>query len=46
VNGTRIEGAHNIKDGDDSTFIAERTADPVEPIQQPPSDRDKWRWRR
>lgn len=41
----RLAGRIKIKNGDDSTFIAERTAEPDEPISDPPSYRDKWRRR-
>jgi len=41
----RIAGKIRIKDGDDSTFIAERAEEPGEPIPDPPSYRDKWRRR-
>jgi hypothetical protein len=41
----RLRGRIKIKDGDESTFIAERTSEPAEPIQSPPSYRDKWRRR-
>ena len=34
-----------IKDGDSSTFVAVRTEEPDEPIEEPPSYRDKWRRR-
>lgn len=42
----RLRGRIKIKDGDDSTFLAERTKEPAEPIPDPPSYRDKWtrRW--
>ena len=33
------------KTGDEITFVAERTAEPNEPIPDPPSYRDKWRRR-
>ncbi len=39
----RLKGKIKIKDGDESTFIAERTDVPAEPIPSPPSYRDKWR---
>ena len=42
----RLTGTIQIEDGDDSTFIAERSETPVEPIPEPPSYRDKWRSRR
>ena len=41
----RLTGTIKIKDGDESTFIAERTEKLAEPIPQPPSYRDKWRRR-
>ena len=41
----RLKGVIRIKDGDSSMFIAERTAEPAEPIPPPPSYRDKWRKR-
>jgi hypothetical protein len=43
----RLSGKFRIKNGDESTFIAERTVAPREPIQETPSYRDKWRrrWR-
>ena len=41
----RIAGKIRIKDGDDSTFIAERAEEPGEAIPDPPSYRDKWRRR-
>ena len=39
----RLKGKIRIKNGDDSTFIAERTDPPDKPIPDPPSYRDKWR---
>jgi hypothetical protein len=39
----RLEGTIKIKDGDESTFVAERTVEPAAPIPDPPSYRDKWR---
>lgn len=39
----RLKGRIRIKNGDISTFIAVRTEEPDEPIQDPPSYRDKWR---
>lgn len=39
----RLRGKIRIKDGDDSTFVAERAEEPDEPIPDPPSHRDKWR---
>jgi len=39
----RLQGKFRIKNGDDSTFIAERAVEPDRPIADPPSYRDKWR---
>ncbi len=39
----RLEGRIRIKDGDESTFTAERSDEPDEPIPDPPSYGDKWR---
>lgn len=44
-NDGRLRGRIKIKDGDESTFLAERAAEPSEPIPAPPSYRDKWRRR-
>jgi hypothetical protein len=41
----RLRGVFRIKDGDSSTFVAERAIPPDEPIPAPPSYRDKWRRR-
>jgi hypothetical protein len=41
----RLTGRIRIKDGDESSFIAERAEEPDEPIPDPPSYRDKWRRR-
>ena len=41
----RLVGRIRIRNGDESTFIAERTDPPNEPIPAPPSYRDKWRHR-
>lgn len=41
----RLKGVFRIKNGDSSTFVAERAARPAEPIQEAPSYRDKWRRR-
>jgi len=41
----RLKGIIRIKHGDDSTFIAERSDPPDDPIPEPPSYRDKWRRR-
>ena len=38
----RLRGVIKIKAGDSSTFIAVRSNEPDEPIQDPPSYRDKW----
>lgn len=42
----RLKGSIKINGGDGSTFVAERSGAPDEPIQSPPSYRDKWRGRR
>jgi hypothetical protein len=42
----KLHGLIKIRNGDDSTFIAERTSAPTKPIPDPPSYRDKWRPRR
>ena len=39
----RLSGRIKIKNGDESTFIAERVEESEEPIPDPPSYRDKWR---
>lgn len=39
----RLQGVIKIKGGDEGTFVAERSAEPDEPIPSPPSYRDKWR---
>jgi hypothetical protein len=39
----RLAGRIKIKNGDESTFVAERTAEPDDPIPEPPKYRDKWR---
>ncbi len=41
----RLHGRFKIKNGDESTFVAEKTTVPAEPIPSPPSYRDKWRRR-
>ena len=41
----RLLGYIKIKNGDESTFIAERTSAPTEPIPEPPRYQDKWRRR-
>jgi hypothetical protein len=38
----RLRGSIRIKDGDRSTFVAERTGPPAKPIPAPPSYGDKW----
>ena len=41
----RLKGVLRIKGSDGSTFVAERSVEPKEPIPFPPSYRDKWkRW--
>ena len=42
---SRLKGSIRIKDGDSSTFVAVRAAEPDEPLPPPPSYRDKWRRR-
>lgn len=42
----KLEGKIKIKNGDESTFLAERAEEPDEPIADPPSYREKWRRRR
>jgi hypothetical protein len=42
----RLHGKFKIKNGDESTFLAEKTSEPDEPIPDPPSYRDKWARRR
>ena len=37
-----LSGRIKIKNGDESTFIAERAEEPEEPLPDPPSYRDKW----
>ena len=41
----RLRGTIKIRDGDGSTFLAERAEEPDIPIADPPSYRDKWRRR-
>jgi hypothetical protein len=41
----KLRGRLNITGGDESTFVAERAAEPPEPIPDPPRSRDKWRRR-
>lgn len=41
----RLKGSIKIKGSDGSTFVAERSGAPDEPIAAPPSYRDKWRRR-
>ena len=41
----RLRGRIKIKDGDESAFVADRSAEPAEPLPDPPSYRDKWRRR-
>lgn len=42
-NDGKLHGKIRIKDGESSSFIAERSAEPDQPIPEPPSYRDKWR---
>jgi hypothetical protein len=37
-----LSGRIKLKNGDESSFIAERAEEPEEPISDPPSFRDKW----
>ena len=39
----RLAGLIKIRGGDKSTFVAEKTERPGDPIPDPPSCRDKWR---
>ena len=39
----RLTGRIKIKDGNASTFVAERTTEPVKPIEHPPSYGQEWR---
>ena len=41
----RLAGRIKIKDGDESTFVAERVDAPADHIPDPPRYRDKWRRR-
>ncbi len=41
----KLKGVFKIKHGDESTFVAERSVEPNEPIPFPPSYQDKWRRR-
>jgi hypothetical protein len=41
----RLKGTFKIKNGDSSTFIAEKTSRPAHPIPDPPSYAEKWRKR-
>jgi hypothetical protein len=41
----RLRGRIKIKDGDESTFVAERAEAPDTPIPDPPRYQDKWRRR-
>jgi hypothetical protein len=42
----KLRGRIKIRNGDESTLIAERAAEPADPIPNPPSYNDKWRPRR
>ncbi len=39
----RLRGRIKINDGDESAFLVERAEEPDDPIEDPPSYRDKWR---
>ncbi|MBD3348299.1 MAG: hypothetical protein GF400_03765 [Candidatus Eisenbacteria bacterium] len=39
----RLRGEIEIENGDESTFLAERSQEPDQPIEDPPSYHDKWR---
>ena len=39
----KLKGIIKITGSEESTFIAERVEEPIEPIPDPPSYRDKWR---
>lgn len=41
----RLKGVLKTKGSEESTFIAERSTEPDEPIPPPPSYQDKWRQR-
>ena len=45
-NGQKLHGTIKIKQGDSSTFVAEKTSEPNQQIPNPPRYRDKWRRRR
>ncbi len=38
----KLKGTFRIRQGDSSTFVAEKTTAPERPIPDPPSYRDKW----
>lgn len=38
----KLKGTFRINEGDRSTFVAEKTPAPEQPIPDPPSHRDKW----
>jgi hypothetical protein len=38
----KLKGTLRIRQGDSSTFVAEKTTAPERPIPDPPSYRDKW----
>ena len=38
----KLKGTFGIRQGDRSTFVAEKTTAPERPIPDPPSYRDKW----
>jgi len=39
----QLKGVIKTHGGEQSTFVAERSSEPSEPIPSPPSYRDKWR---
>lgn len=41
----RLDGVLKMNNGDESTFVAERTKEPTDPIPDPPDYHDKWKRR-
>jgi hypothetical protein len=41
-NDGKLKGTFRIRQGDSSTFVAEKTTVPERPIPDPPSYRDRW----